>query len=234
MRTNRHYQPSNGTSTEDAKDRHLIGTPANAQITARGYAWRTTYGTKEGAETMQEQTELRRREQIVAGVKRLTPIAVNAVGARHPMLGTFGRFGLSFLEDSTSNAEARGGPASSDQRETRQNQNGNDGSDPPQSGRSVTRGTLSGPFAAANIGGFGYTLGQSNHNLQLSVRKSGDSSNSIGGLFHIENVPPSTWIRLEDRQGRLLPVWVLVEEPNVEITVGDGPSNAPIRRPVDR
>jgi hypothetical protein len=205
---------------------------------------------------MQEQTGLRRREQIVAGVKRLTPfavdgakrltpfavegakrlapIAVNAVGARHPMLGTFGRFGLSFLEDSTSNAEARGGPASSDQRETRQNQNGNDGSDPPQSGRSVTRGTLSGPFAAANIGGFGYTLGQSNHNLQLSVRKSGDSSNSIGGLFHIENVPPSTWIRLEDRQGRLLPVWVLVEEPNVEITVGDGPSNAPIRRPVDR
>src|SRR5215203_4091177 len=183
MRTNRHYQPSNGTSTEDAKDRHLIGTPANAQITARGYAWRTTYGTKEGAETMQEQTELRRREQIVAGVKRLTPfavegakrlapIAVNAVGARHPMLGTFGRFGLSFLEDSTSNAEARGGPASSDQRETRQNQNGNDGSDPPQSGRSVTRGTLSGPFAAANIGGLdrkSTRLNSSHANISYAV-----------------------------------------------------------------
>ena len=256
---------------------------------------------------MQEQTGSRRREQIVAGMKRLTPfavggakqlapLAVSLVGARYPTIGRFGRLGLRYLEESTSNGEDGSGLDTLGQKEMSRVQSENNilapddngrlpENDPPlppivgkapvstgaldalralindgpsgsaqppysaappnddgwaskdvtsaQSGRSVTRATLSGEYDTTNVGGFSVSLYRSNHNVQLWVSQF-DVPGHIRGLFTLEKVSPSTWIHLEDHLGRLLPVWVLVEEMNVEVAVGDGPSKAKILRAADR
>jgi hypothetical protein len=98
---------------------------------------------------------------------------------------------------------------------------------------SVSRATLSGAFDAANIGGFSFTSSRSGHNLQLSVGRLGAPGN-IGGVFSLEAVPPRTWLRLEDRVGRVLPVWVLIDLPNIDVAVGGGPPDAPVVQPVDQ
>ena len=65
---------------------------------------------------------------------------------------------------------------------------------------------MSGVYDAINVGQFTFGLMRSNFNVQLSVGQMGTPGN-VGGLFALETVPTSTWIRLEDRQCRKLPVW---------------------------
>lgn len=100
-------------------------------------------------------------------------------------------------------------------------------------GRSVSRGTLAGAFDTANIGSFTFHLYRSAHNVQLGVGQLGSAGN-VGGQFSLVEVPSARWTRLIDRANRPLPVWILLEESRVEVTVGSGPPNAPILRPVDR
>lgn len=102
----------------------------------------------------------------------------------------------------------------------------------PDESKGVLRGTMSGVYDAINVGQFTFGLMRSNFNVQLSVGQMGTPGN-VGGLFALETVPTSTWIRLEDRQCRKLPVWVLVHDETVELVVGSGPDNAPSLRPVD-
>jgi hypothetical protein len=255
---------------------------------------------------MQEETGSRRREQIFAGVRRLTPFAVDgakrlapfavkAVGARYPTIGAFGQYGLQILEERASNGGAGGTPDTLGQREMSETQPENNltpdddsrmrENDPPlplgvgevpmstgaleasralindgpsgsggsphsaalpiedrraskvansaQSGRSVTRATLSGDYDTGDVGGFSVSLYRSNHNVQLWVSQP-EAPGHVRGLFTLERVPHSTWIHLEDHLSRLLPVWVLVEEMNVQVQVGAGPSNAVILRAADR
>lgn len=101
-----------------------------------------------------------------------------------------------------------------------------------QRGRPVARATLAGDYDAANIGGFTFGLFRSQRNAQLTVGQLGVPGH-VGGLFSLESLPRSTWIRLQDRLSRPLPVWILVEGPTVELMVGSGPENVPVLRPVD-
>jgi len=103
----------------------------------------------------------------------------------------------------------------------------------PAEGRGVLRQTMGGAYDVATVGQFGFSLMRSNFNVQLSVNQMRSPGN-VGGLFSLESVPRSTWVHLEDRQGRSLPVWVLMHGESVELLVGAGPDRAPVLRPTDR
>lgn len=103
----------------------------------------------------------------------------------------------------------------------------------PAEGRGVLRQTMGGAYDVATVGQFGFSLMRSNFNVQLSVNQMRSPGN-VGGLFSLESVPRSTWVHLEDRQGRSIPVWVLMHGESVELLVGAGPDRAPVLRPTDR
>lgn len=103
----------------------------------------------------------------------------------------------------------------------------------PAEGRGVLRQTMGGAYDVATVGQFGFSLMRSNFNVQLSVNQMRSPGN-VGGLFSLEAVPRSTWVHLEDRQGRSIPVWVLMHGESVELLVGAGPDRAPVLRPTDR
>lgn len=100
---------------------------------------------------------------------------------------------------------------------------------PSGKGRTVSRGTLSGRYDAANIGPFAFTF---YNGTQLQVNQLRASSN-VGGQFWLADMPAGTWHRLKDRGERLLPVWIRVHGIDVEAQVGDGPSGAPILQATD-
>jgi hypothetical protein len=52
-----------------------------------------------------QNTGSQRRNQIIAGVKLVAPIALSLLGARFPAASTIGRVGLGVLEASTSKDE---------------------------------------------------------------------------------------------------------------------------------
>jgi hypothetical protein len=102
----------------------------------------------------------------------------------------------------------------------------------PRPPRTVQRGTMSGAYDAINLGGFTFGLMRSQQNTQLVVGQIGAPGN-VGGLFSLTGVRSSTWMRLQDRGSRQLPVWVSVQGEDVELMVGDGPTDAVVLRAVD-
>lgn len=103
---------------------------------------------------------------------------------------------------------------------------------PARPPRPVQRGTLSGAYDAINLGGFTFALMRSQGNTQLVVGQLGVPGN-VGGLFSLTGMRQSAWIRLEDRGSRQLPVWVSLHDWDVDLMVGDGPTDAVLLRAVD-
>lgn len=88
----------------------------------------------------------------------------------------------------------------------------------------ATRGILSGYYDTANIGRYTFSL-MNGVQLQVGTPR---SPGNIGGLFWLEAMPQGVWHRLDDRNHRLLKVWVRWRGHDLDVMVDAGPDGAAV------